>query len=228
MKKYLFALWLVLAFFMCSERASAQSHKNMRLQFVYIDHELSTPVSTVIRRMKERYDEVEEFSERESLVVYLSNGRFSPIAFVNLKEYADYESLRELSPTGTPRDTRDAFDYLLEALNNTNSHSVDARTDVNNILEIIDGLEVFANDGTLNFKSLTFDFYVGPTFWAQRNNEKVIARLYAVLQQGSNDPNIITFNVFKPKDLKLDYPEGKPYGEHNLNNINSTFKILDY
>ena len=82
-------LWMLFAFLVISGGVSAQSNKEKRLQFVYIEHELQTPVSTIIKRMKKRYDEVEEFKNQESLVVYLSSGHYSPVAFLNLDEYAD-------------------------------------------------------------------------------------------------------------------------------------------
>jgi len=221
-------LWMLFAFLLISGGASAQSKKDKRLQFVYIEHELQTPVSTIIKRMKKRYDEVEEFKNQESLVVYLSSGHYSPVAFLNLDEYADEDFFKRNTISGDPRNTRDAFDNVLEALNNANSHTVDAFSDVDNILDILDGLGVFGEDGTLNFKSLTFDFYIGPNFWLHRNNEKVIARLYAVLQLGENNANSITFNLFKSKSMQLDYLEGKPFGEYNLNNINAKLRIVEY
>lgn len=228
MTKLFSIILILLAFIFLPKEVSAQSNINKRLQFVYIEHELQTPVSTLIKRMKKRYDEVEEFKDKESLVVYLSSGIFSPVAFVNLEEYADETYLRANTSTGKPRDKRDAFDNVLESMNNANSHTVNATSDVNNILDILEGFEVFADDGSLNYKSLTFDFYIGPSFWLQRNNEKIIARLYAVLQLGEQNDNNITFNVFKSKSMVLDFPEGVPFGEQNLNGINSKLRILEY
>lgn len=228
MLKRLSFLILLFVFLLLPQRSLAQSQNGRRLQFVYIEHELQTPVSTIIRRMKKRYDEVDEFADHESMVVFLSSGQRPFVAFVNLKEYEDENSLRMITPSGQSRDNRDAFDNVLEAMNNANSHTVDASSDVKNILDILDGLKVFSDEGTLNFRSLVFDFYVGPSFWAQRNNEKIIARLYAVLQMGVENASNITFNVYKPKGIQLDYTDGMPYGERNLNDINSKLRIVEY
>jgi hypothetical protein len=49
-----------------------------------------------------------------------------------------------------------------------------------------------------------------------------------VLQLGENNANSITFNLFKSKSMQLDYLEGKPFGEYNLNNINAKLRIVEY
>lgn len=202
--------------------AEAQDNQEKRLHFVYIDHEETTPTKVVNDRMTQRFYDVGEFPDREALVLYLSNGRRSPVAFVNLKEYA--------STSGAKRDTEEAFKDVLETMNNANSHSVEARVDVENILNIFEGLKVFDENGKLNFKSLRIDFYVGPNFWLLRNNEKIISRLYALLQQGlqDEDKKKITFSVFKPANVKIDYPHGKPFGDANLNGINDKLQLLEY
>ena len=98
------------------------------------------------------------------------------------------------------------------------------------ILNLIEKFNVYNENGTINFKAIRFDFYVGPNYWLLRNNEKVIARLFALLQHGmlESEKEKVTFNVFKPADAHLDYPEGKPFGEANLNEINEKLRIMDY
>lgn len=208
----------------------AQSSSGKRLQFVYIDHEVTTPTASLIKRLTGRYYDVVQFPDREALVLYLSNGRKSPTAFVNLKEYATEEQLRRLTVSGQPRDTENAFKDVLETMNNANSHDVEPLIDIDNILSQLDGLQVYANDGTLNFHSLRFDFYIGSKFWLLRNNERIIARLYALLLHGlkEEDKEKLSFNVFKPTDSVLDYPDGKPFGETNINGINEKISIMEY
>lgn len=208
----------------------AQDNKGKRMQFVYIDHEVTTPTALINNRITDRKNDVSQFPERESLIVYLSNGRRSPVAFVNIKEYLDNEQLMRITPSGNSRDTEEAFKYVLEVLNNANSHTVDARVDVQNILDILEHLNAFDENGKLNYRSIRFDFYIGPNFWQLRNNEKVIARLYSVLRNGlsNDDKEKITFNVLKPENVHIDYIEGKPFGASNLDDINSDIQIMEY
>lgn len=211
-------------------KASAQDNHGKRLQFIYIDHEVSTPTDVLNRRVTQRFYDVGEFPESEALILYLSNGRRSPMAFVNLKEFLSDVQLEHMTASGLPRDTEDAFNSVLETMNSSNSHDVDARMDMNNILELLEKFDVFDEKGSLNFKSLRFDFYVGPNFWLLRNNEKIIARLYAILQQGlqDKDKGKITFNVLKPSQVQLDYAPKFPFGAANLDDINNKLSIMEY
>lgn len=227
MKRLILYLLLVLT---GTAWVTAQDNSKKNLQFVYIDHEVSTPTKVLNERMTMRYYDVVQYPEQESMIIYLSNGRLSPIAFVNLVDYAMAEQLTGNIPSGRRRDTEDAFKDVLETLNKANSHTVEPVADINNILSVLDQQQVFDENGKLNFKRLRFDFYVGPQFWQLLNNEKIIARLYAIIQQGlqEGDKDKISFNVFKPKDSHLDYPEGKPFGEINLNGINEKLSIMEY
>ena len=230
--KYLYFSLLFCLFF-CYGSAYyvfAQNNQEKRLQFVYIDHEVTTPTKVLNERMTQRFYDVGEYPDREALILYLSNGRRSPVAFVNLKEYLKEIELERFSISGKPRDTEDAFLEVLETMNNANSHDVEPLIDINNILTLFERLQVFDEKGNLNFKVLRLDFYVGPKFWSLRNNEKIIARLFALLQQGiqESDKEKITFNIFKPKGTQLDYPKGKPFGESNLNGINEKLHIMEY
>jgi hypothetical protein len=210
--------------------SDAQNNKEKRLQIVYIDHEVTTPTKELNSRMTQRFYDVVQYPDQESLVLYLSNGRRSPIAFVNLKEYATDEQLKLISASGQRRDTEDAFKDVLETMNKANSHTVEPLIDINNILSLLEQLQVFDENGRLNFKSLRFDFYIGPQFWLLRNNEKIISRIYAILNHGlkDEDKDKLSFNVFKPANSKLEYTEGKPFGEANLNGINEKLSIMEY
>ena len=209
---------------------TAQDNKGKRLQFVYIDHEVTTPTSVLNQRLTQRFYDIAEFPDQDAMVLYLSNGRLSPVAFVNLKEYASDYELSHITASGMPRDNEGAFKEVLEAMNQANSHTVNARADMDNIFNLLDKLQVFDQDGRLNFKVLRFDFYVGPNFWLLRNNEKVIAHLFTVLSQGlhDDDKGKVSFNVLKPADVQLEYRDGKPFGEANMGGINESISVMDY
>ena len=231
MKHYSCILLLFFSFcFMGVYNGDAQNNKEKSLQIVYIDHEVTTPTKELNARMTERFYDVVQYPDQEALVLYLSNGRRSPIAFVNLKEFATEEQLKFISASGLRRDTEDAFKDVLETMNKANSHTVEPLIDIDNILSLMEQLQVFDENGALNYKKLSFDFYVGPQFWLLRNNEKIISRIYAILHHGLKDADKdkISINVFKPADTKLEYTEGKPFGEANLNGINEKLSIMEY
>ena len=211
----------------------AQNNSERGLHFVYIDHEATTPTALLNKRLRERYNDVIQFPEYNAMIVYLSNGRKSPAAFVNLQEFvtkfaSDETHLSIVAPYRS-RDTEDAFKDVMETMINSNSHDVEPARDIDNILTLLEQFQVFADDGTLNFQSLRFDFYIGPKFWSLLNNERIIARLYSLIMQGLSDEDRekIIFNVLKPTDSQLDYVEGKPFGEANLDGINK-INIMEY
>lgn len=211
----------------------AQNNSDRSLQFIYIDHEATTPTALLNKRLTDRYYDVVQFPDFNAMIVYLSNGRRSPAAFVNLKEFAtrfasDDKYLNIVCPFRS-RDTEDAFKVVLETMINSNSHDVEPAKDIDNILTLLEQFQVFADDGTMNYQSLRFDFYIGPKFWSLLDNERVIARLYSLVMQGlsDQDKDKVTFNVFKPSDTQLDYTEGKPFGDTNLDGINK-ISIMEY
>ena len=222
--KHISNIFLGFALFFLSpvNKMDAQNNQEKRLQIVYIDHEVTTPTDVLNQRMTERFWNAKEFPDGEALILYLSNGRKSPQAFVNLKEFMTERQLEVFTTSSTPRDTEEAFMAVLEAMNTANSHTVEAQMDVDYILQILERFDVFDENGRLNFKSLRFDFYVGPNFWLMNNNEKVIARLYAVILQGlpEDEKEKISFRVLKPSGCQLEYSDGKPFGEANLEGIN--------
>ena len=103
---------------------NAQSYPGKRLQFVYIDHEVSTPTAVLNERLTGRYYDVVQFPDYDAMIVYLSNGRKSPMAFVNLPEFATEAQLVRTTTSGQRRDTEDAFKEVWETMNSANSHDV--------------------------------------------------------------------------------------------------------
>ena len=124
MKKYLAILIAVLAF-MPVVTVQAQDYSKMNLHFVYIDHETSTPVNQLCKRIRTLRDDAIEVED--ALIVYLSDGRQSLLSFTNLKDNNNEN-----------RDTNEAFVNIISALQDANSHDVNAREDRKNILTLFD------------------------------------------------------------------------------------------
>ena len=195
--------------------AKAQDYSTMNLHFVYIDHEPSTPVNQLCERMRTLRDDAIEIDD--ALIIYLADGKQSLISFTNLKDIY-----------GKDRDTNDAFVSIIAALQDANSHDVIANEDRKNILRLFDEYNFIGEDGSFKFSSVTMDFYVGSGFWALGNNEKVISHLFVDFDVSSLPKDKFVFNVFRPKGETLDYPEGKPFGNKNIDGINTKLGIFEY
>lgn len=153
----------------------------------------------------------------DALILYLSDGRTSLTSFTNLKD--EY---------GKNRDNRNAFDEIIAALEDANSHDVIAATDISNILQLFEEYNFINSDGSFVYNSVTFDFYVGTNFWSLGNNEKVIAHLFEAFSMKSLPKDKFTINIFKPRTDHPKYPEGKPFGDNNIEGINQVVRIMDY
>ena len=107
------------------QSVNAQQAKNY--QFVYIDHEVNTPVNKLCQKLKELYDDAYETGD--VLIIYLSTGLpsegYCMQSLTNIKDV-----------TETNLDTEEAFDKIIGALQNSNYHSVNPKADVNNILKL--------------------------------------------------------------------------------------------
>lgn len=208
---YLSALLL----FMVATVGKAQDFSSMNLHFVYIDHEPSTPVNKLCERIRTLRDDAIEVDD--ALILYLSDGKQSLISFTNLKD--NY---------GKDRDSNDAFVGIIAALQDANSHDVTASEDRKNILTLFDEYNFVNEMGHFKFSSVTMDFYVGSGFWSLGNNEKVISHLFVDFDVASQPKDKFVFNVFRPKGEVLDYPEGQPFGDNNIDGINNKLSIYEY
>lgn len=205
----------VFILFVGTNYVNAQDFSNVNLHFVYIDHEPSTPVNQLCQRIRTLRDDAIEVED--ALIVYLSDGRQSLLSFTNLED-----------KMGNNRDQNEAFVSIIAALQDANSHEVNAQDDRKNILRLFEDYNFVDDEGRFIFSSVTMDFYIGPEYWALGNNEKVISHLFVVLDAASFPKDKLTFNVFKPKGPNLNYPEGMPFGDNNIDGINQKLSIFEY
>lgn len=215
MKKYQLLILAVILSFMSTVSLSAQDYSKVNLHFVYIDHEPTTPVNQLCQRIRKLRDDAIEVDD--ALIVYLSDGRQSMLSFTNLEDNQ-----------GKERDKNEAFVSIIAALQDANSHDVRAQDDRKNILNLFDEYNFIDDEGRFLFGSVTMDFYVGPEFWALGNNEKIISHLFVVFDAASFPKEKLSFNVFKPKGQSLNFPEGMPFGDNNIDGINKKLSIFEY
>lgn len=205
----------ILACLLSFVSAKAQDYSKMNLHFIYIAHETSTPVNKLCERLRTVRDDAIEVED--ALIVYLSDGALSPISFTNLKDNS-----------GRNRDSQDSYTDIIAALQDFNSHNVVARNDRTNILNLFDEYNFLDENGNLRFNTVIMDFYVGASFWSLGNNEKIIAHLFTAMNAASFPKDRFSFNVYKPRGEKLVYVEGMPFGDNNIDGINSKLKIFEY
>ncbi len=214
-KNIILALLTILFCLPTTIPVSAQDYSKMNLHLIYIAHETETPVNELCEKMRVLRNDAEEIDD--ALIVYLSDGKKSPMSFTNLKDI-----------TGNKYDTEEAFKEIVDALQDATYHEVDAVADRRNLLNILDVYNFADEYGRLRFNSVVIDFYVGPNFWTLGYNEKVIAHLYVALNAAAYSPSQFSFNVWVPRGQEMKYPEGKPFGEKNVDGINSKLKVLPY
>ena len=196
-------------------RIVAQDYSKTNLHFVYIAHETSTPVNKLCERLRTLRDDAIEVED--AFIIYLSDGRQSLLSLTNLKDNSQ-----------KGRDQESAYVDIIAALQDANSHDVIAREDRKNIYDLFDEFNFVNEQGHLLFSSVVMDFYVGPGFWTLGNDEKIIAHLFTAFKAANFPRDIFSFNVYKPKGQTLSHEKGMPFGDNNIDGINSKLSIFEY
>jgi hypothetical protein len=215
MKRIQLLFGAIVACFVIALSAKAQDYSKMNLHFIYIAHETSTPVNKLCERIRTVRDDALEVED--ALIIYLSDGVLSPVSLTNLKDQS-----------GLHRDSPESYTDIIAALQDFNSHNVVARNDRTNLLNLFDEYNFLDESGRLRFNSVIMDFYVGSSFWLLGNNEKIIAHLFTAFDAARFPKDRFSFNVYKPKGEKLNFVEGMPFGDNNIDGINSKLKIFEY
>lgn len=196
---------------------NAQQTKNY--QFVYIDHEVNTPVNQLCKKLKDLYDDAYETGD--VLIIYLSTSLPSEgncmLSLTNLKDVTEKNL-----------DTEEAFDKIIGALQNSNYHSVNPKADVYNILKLFETYNYQDDNGKLSYKNVKLSFYVGSRFWTLGYEYSVLSYLYALLDVANMPQGTFSYNIMASLADKPKYEEGKPFGELNLQGINEKVTITLY
>lgn len=202
-----------------SEEPVEASDANANFHFVYIDHEPTTPVGELCRRISKLRNDALETGDK--VIIYLANEDQPMISFINLKD-----PVSEMK-----RDSIGFFDIIIDELQSMNYHEVN-KTDLDTIKSIIgiDGtfplFDEKGHDGQMNYKTVTIDFFIGKRFWALQYNEGIIGKLYESLRLAHYMKKYpitqLSFNIFKPESDQLIYSEGEPFG--SLAEINDAIK----
>lgn len=213
-KGFVAAMLLPMLLLCCPVWMVAQDYSKTNLHMVYIDHETSTPATELCLRLRTLRNDAIEIED--ALIVYLADGRTPHVSLTGLPD-----------ATGQNRNKEEAIYEIFEALQNANSHSIIVREDRHRLLQLFDEFNFVDDKGALCFNRVTIDFYVGPSFWAL-GYEKLISHLFVALGVAQLPRDRFAFNIFKPKGTNLGFPEGKPFGEQNVDGINQKLNVLEY
>lgn len=195
-----------------SADAGKYNKAEQMFNFIYIAHDVTTPIQHLTERLREIYRDAIRYNN--AAVFYLSNGTNPIVVRVNM-----------------PGDNRNDFDNLLiSELQEKNSHDIVADIDVDKIMDIVNRNEITNDNGGLLYNSITFDFYVNQNFWVLQYNETIISTLYFTfnVRKYIDLEKEFYFNVYQNKDDKIDYAEGKPFGNRNADEINKYINLLPY
>lgn len=192
---------------------------NKNMHFVYVVHEVNTPVNQLCRQLKSLRDDALETGD--VLIIYMSTGLRE--TNYGLQSYTNIADIN-----GMERDTEDAFDNIIAAMQNANSHNVEPRQDVMNILQIFTDYNFQNEDSSLKYGNVIFDFYVGSRFWKLGNNERIISHLFADFDVPSLAKDRFSFNVYQARGDKVASSNNNLFGKNNIQDINNRVKLLVY
>lgn len=182
------------------------------LNFVYIAHDRTTPTTSLANKLEEFYNQGLRFPEN-AFVFYLANRDKPNVVTLNL-----------------PNDNRDDFETLiLGELQNRMEHTINVGYDVDSIVDIFNQNDFLGERGNLKYESVIWDFYVAEDFWANKNHESLIAKLYWIMDIAKLKEHNFNFQIRCSKDLfKKIENETLLFGVKNLANINNDLYPTEY
>lgn len=203
----LFVLFTLLGY------GSLFAQKEIRtLTFVYIVHDRTTPVNSLAEKLEEFYNQGQRFPEN-AYIFYLANRNRPNVVTQNL-----------------PNDNSKDFETLiLGELQNRLEHNINVGYDVDSIIDIFNQNDFLNETGNLKYESVIWDFYVTEDFWASKNHESLIAKLYWIMDIAKLKEQDFRFQIRCSKDLfrKIEN-ETQNFGIKNLANINNDLYPTEY
>lgn len=193
--------------------ATIKDKSKQSFTFVYVVHDAETSVGKISTELRNYYKEA---ASGDRCIIYVPN-MSSPL-------------IAKLNVPGDTVNSKESFNNIIAELNDKTSHNINIKEDIKNILDIVEENEMINEDGTLAYRSVTFDMYVTSLFWSRKYNERFIAALYFALDIKNLKAKKfkINMNVYYSKnDKKFIYNKNMPYGIKNLNSINNELIPLE-
>lgn len=178
--------------------ASMLGHaQTQTLEFYYIAHDRTTPVSDLCSRLEAVYETAMSYDDF-AVIFYLPNYDKPKVVKMNL-----------------PGDNRDDFKVIISELRQKSAHEIYADVDYNTIVELFNQHDFIDDEGNRKFLSVLMFWYVNPDFWRFQYNEKLIASLYFNLELDKYQ-DYVTTQVWHADGDGLVVDNERPFGSKNL------------
>ena len=201
MKKLIY----VILGFIAYVSASAQTQS---LEFHYIAHDRTTPVTRLCKMLEQVYDEA-VCNDRHAVIFYMPNYSQPIVVKINL-----------------PEDNRDDFKTILSELILKPAHTIYGDFEYANLLDFFNRNDFINEDGTHVYSSVLFNWYVNPSFWKYGYNEDLIASLYFDMEF-NRYPEYVKTRILHAEEDGLVINKEYPFGTKNLCN-GASVKFMHY
>ena len=184
--------------------------KDQPFRFLYIVHDHTSPVSTLIKKLRDVERRARQYNQK--CIIYMANGKNYYLAQIN-----------------TENDNRDKFDEILGELNSKLSHDINIQADIVSILNLFNEHQIVDENGELLYKSVAMEFYLTSHFCDNGYAKNFIVPLYLAFDV-MNMPDKFTFDVYvnAAGNEDYDFSGERIFGSKNYNSINEEIVIMDY
>lgn len=186
MKKALFILIFLFSSLLC------KAQKNLELFYIAHNH-FESALADVIKENRQ----VSRYDKDKVVVFYLANGS-NPIWF-----------------KASAQDGKD-YDAMIEALNSQVSHNVYPEVDRIELIKLFSDKNILGVEGFSSFKSVSFNFYINPSFVTMGYCDSVIGRLFWDMDLASLPKGVLEVNIYHHTDDGYIYKEERLFGRQNL------------
>ena len=178
---------LIAAICLASLSAQAQNKHEQDFTFVYIAHDVNTPIDVLSDRLNTMYRDAIDYPDIRATVFYLANSEAPMIVKINTED-----------------DNREDFQNIIYELQHKRAHDLEPMTD---LVEIQNALaESLVNDENEPiYQSCELFFYINSTFWELECNENLIAPLFLIcgMKELIDQEYMRKINIFHGEDDPL-------------------------
>lgn len=173
---------------------SAQDKKD--LTFVYIAHDVNTPVQTLCERLTDLYNDAMDYPDERAVIFYLANSDNPIVCRMNV-----------------PGSDPSAFEDIISEIQTKRSHDNEPLTDINTIMSLFEEEDLVDRSGDPNYSSVTWNWYINSTFWELEYNRSIIAPIYYIFNMDELiKDRYLAVNFFHGENDPIPYLPSEPFG----------------
>ncbi len=178
----------------------AQQNTHKELHFVYIAHDENTPVQTLVKRVKDTYQDALYYPDVRTVIFYFANEESPIVVKINTED-----------------DNHADFPLIINEIQTKRSHNISPATDRKKIQEIFNDCDIIDEDGNKLYKTVRWTYYVNSTFWSLNCNESIIAALYFIMDMKTlSEDNYLRITILHGEEDPLPINKEYPFGYKNL------------